>query len=159
MDFPGGQTAHCLFQLPIDSDMLPGDVLTSKTLTKLISMPKEKGVVDEHAVLLRACRLFIWDEISMIKRTCVEAVDALLRDLRDKPAHFGGSVFILSGDLRQLPPITPGCHGTDVIDACLPRSTLFPGIRMVTHITDCHAHTLPPACGQWGPSLLGYRRL
>jgi len=126
---PGGQTAHMLFMLPIETEVLPGQKLTSKLLEK-INRGEVDGAASEHIELLRSARLFIWDEVTMVKRQVIEAVDKLLRLIKSSDRPFGGSVFMLSGDVRQIPPIVPEGRGADLLDACLPMSPLFASVNV-----------------------------
>jgi hypothetical protein len=44
----------------------------------------------------------------MTGKFAFEAMDRTLRDLTDKNEPFGGIVFVMLGDFRQVPPVTPG---------------------------------------------------
>lgn len=55
--------------------------------------------------LIRKCDLIIFDEICMMHKHCVEALDVTLRDLTGNDTTFGGKTVSMSGDWRQTAPI------------------------------------------------------
>ncbi|KAG3181065.1 hypothetical protein PC129_g23371 [Phytophthora cactorum] len=68
----------------------------------------------------------------MTHRHAFEAVDRSLRDLMDNDDEpFGGKVFVLSGDFRQILPVVVGGTPTQTIDACLKSSTLWPKLQQL----------------------------
>ena len=79
---PGGRTGHYTFKLPV-------------------LQPKESTVCNyslnsNHANLLRESNFIIWDEISMVDRFLIEAVDRMFRDIMKTPnLPFGGKVSII----------------------------------------------------------------
>ena len=83
---PGGRTAHSRFKIPV-------------TLNDgaFCSFTKQSGT----AKLLRTTSLIIWDEVTMMKRQGVEALDNSLRDIMDCPnLQFGGKTVVFGGDFR-----------------------------------------------------------
>ncbi len=44
----------------------------------------------------------------MTNKLAFEAMDRTLRDLTDRNEPFGGIVFVMSGDFRQVLPVIPG---------------------------------------------------
>lgn len=83
---PGGRTAHSRFKIPLD--LAEGSTCR---ISKRCSL----------ATLIKSSNLIIWDEAPMAKRSAVEALDDLLRDLMDSTEIFGGKVVVLGGDFRQ----------------------------------------------------------
>jgi hypothetical protein len=78
---PGGRTAHSRFKIPLTLD--DGAFCT---------FTKQSGT----AKLLRTTSLIIWDEVTMMKRKGVEALDNSLRDIMDHPnLSFGGRLWCL----------------------------------------------------------------
>lgn len=55
-----------------------------------------------QAKLVCAAKLIIWDELSMANRAAVEAVDILLRQLKDCQLPFGDILLLSIGDFRQI---------------------------------------------------------
>jgi len=56
---------------------------------------------------VRATRVLIIDEISMLSAETLTMVDAVCRDILQKPEPFGGMQVVFVGDFFQLPPIVP----------------------------------------------------
>ncbi|KAL0367930.1 UNVERIFIED_CONTAM: hypothetical protein Scaly_1011900 [Sesamum calycinum] len=90
---PGGRTAHSRFKIPIDID--------GKTKCKI---SKQTTL----AKLLLSAKLIIWDEISMVRRQIIEALDDILQDLTDCDNPFGGKVVVFGDDYRQIAPVVVG---------------------------------------------------
>jgi hypothetical protein len=66
----------------------------------------------------------------MINKLTFEAVDRTLRDLTDKNEPFGGIVFVMSGDFRQvLPVILRGSHA-DIVSASIKNSYLWESVEV-----------------------------
>ncbi|KAL4559204.1 hypothetical protein LXL04_031338 [Taraxacum kok-saghyz] len=107
---PGGRTAHSRFKIPLD--------LTEGTTCRI---SKQCSL----AVLIKSSKLIIWDEAPMAKRTAIEALDDLLRDLMDSETIFGGKVVVLGGDFRQTLPVIPNGSKSDTINACLTNSRIW----------------------------------
>lgn len=60
----------------------------------------------DHAPRLRALRVLIVDEISMVSAELFQFLDAMLRQIREDDRPFGGLQLVLSGDFFQLPPVS-----------------------------------------------------
>lgn len=54
---------------------------------------------------IRAARVLIIDEVSMLSPNTVDMVDAVLREVRQNAEPFGGVQIIFVGDFFQLPPV------------------------------------------------------
>lgn len=63
---------------------------------------------DDLVDRVRGTDVLIIDEVSMISHLQLDAIDQVLRRLRQSPAPFGGMQVIVSGDFFQLPPIGRG---------------------------------------------------
>lgn len=113
---PGGRTAHSRFKIPLDA--AEGFVCKVSKQSSL-------------AVLIRICKLIIWDEAPMEKKSAIESLDSLLRDIMDCSATFGGKVVVLGGDFRQTLPVVRLKSKTQTISACLTNSYLWPSL---THL-------------------------
>ena len=61
---------------------------------------------------------------------CYEAIDRLMRDLRDNEALFGGVTVLVAGDFRQCLPVVPRGSTADQLYACLKASYLWRHIQV-----------------------------
>lgn len=92
-----GNTIHSFFQLPF-APYVPGRGFLSNDKKYLrISNLKRR--------LISSLSLLVIDEISMVKPDTLDAIDSILRRLRNSSLPFGGVQLLLIGDLRQLPPV------------------------------------------------------
>ncbi|KAL7290846.1 hypothetical protein TKK_0015580 [Trichogramma kaykai] len=90
---PHGRTVHKIFQLPVPMHS------DSSSNIKLES---------QEAAYLRDTDVFIWDEAPMAPRYAIEIIDRLMRDIMNNNKIFGGKIFVLGGDFRQLLPVRVG---------------------------------------------------
>lgn len=90
----GGMTIHSLFQLPIGLH-LPG--VERQQPFGRFSAQKTR--------LLRSLDLVVIDEVSMVRADLLDAVDAVLKRIRNSERPFGGVQLLMIGDLHQLPPV------------------------------------------------------
>ncbi len=103
----GGTTIHSFFQLPFAPFVPVNNSHFSNTET-----------VDKHSLLgklrlnaerkevMQQLELLIIDEISMVRCDVLDAIDAVLRHIRNNHAKpFGGVQVLFIGDLYQLPPV------------------------------------------------------
>ncbi|SGY17572.1 BQ5605_C015g07823 [Microbotryum silenes-dioicae] len=112
----GGHTAHSTFRIPLD---------TSPTLT----CPVDRE--SDLALMLRTTKLIIWDEAPMAHRFAVEAVDRLLRDLRETEELFGGVTTVFAGDFRQCLPVVPKGTPGQIVDASLIKADFWRNVRVL----------------------------
>lgn len=105
---PQGKTVHKVFQLPVP---LHSD---SSSNIKLES---------QEAAYLKKIDVFIWDEAPMAPRYSIEIIDRILRDIMNNDEIFGGKIFILGGDFRQLLPVKVGGTRSEIINLCINRSS------------------------------------
>ncbi|KAK1352679.1 ATP-dependent DNA helicase [Heracleum sosnowskyi] len=114
---PNGRTAHSRFRIPLD--------VTAESTCEI-----KHGT--QLAKLLQKTSLIIWDEAPMTNKYCFEALDKTLRDIlstryensRSRP--FGGITVVFGGDFRQILPVIPQGSRSDIIDASLNSSYLWP---------------------------------
>lgn len=111
-----GRTAHSTFGIPV------------REINAEFSCRIHPG--SGQAKLICAAKLIIWDELPMANRAAVEAVDILLRQLKDNARPFGGALFLGVGDFRQVAPVTPGCGKTGVLDSSIRASHLWDIFRI-----------------------------
>ncbi|GJV32022.1 actin-binding, cofilin/tropomyosin type protein [Tanacetum coccineum] len=103
---PGGQTSHSRFCIPIDLD---------KDLCCAIV------VTSDLAELIKVAKLIIWYKAPLQHRHAFEVVDRTFRDIRKDHVRggrnrvFGGKVFVLGGDFRQILLVITNGTGSDVI--------------------------------------------
>jgi hypothetical protein len=76
LQYPGGKTLHITFQLPLDSDIMPGHSLLSYMETSSNKLKQAGGMAWQRLV---ECKIILWDEVAMARRIYVEAVDRLMR--------------------------------------------------------------------------------
>ncbi|XP_046397701.1 ATP-dependent DNA helicase PIF2-like [Ischnura elegans] len=112
LNHQGGITAHSMFQLPLETD----------------DPNAPCGITggSQRAELIRRASLIIWDEAPMSHKNTIHILERSLRDICQVEAAFGGKVVVLAGDFRQIPPIIPDGSKTDIIDASLKSSELWP---------------------------------
>src|SRR5699024_8458402 len=100
---PKGQTAHSAFKLKLN--------MTDDDFASTLRMQSKQ------AQKLRELDFIIWDEISMVPKCALKAVDQLFRDLTgctDVP--FGGKCVIVGGDFGQTLPVVKNGSRVDVIN-------------------------------------------
>ncbi len=112
----GGRTAHSTFKIPIK-------ILANSTC----SIKKNSKLAD----LMRQVSLIIWDEVPMQHRHCVEAVNRMLKDIRDSTLPFGGITTVFGGDFQQILPVIPKGTMADIIQACIQRSSLWQNVQIL----------------------------
>ena len=89
----GGVTIHSFFQLPLHP-FIPGAKIESK-----FAFSKEKRSI------IKTIDLLVIDEISMVRCDVLDAIDSVLRRLRNRFKPFGGVQLLMIGDLQQLTPV------------------------------------------------------
>jgi len=105
----GGVTIHSMFQLPFGG-FLPvngqpphlSDYVrfeTKDSLRRHFVMRGEKKAVIQNMELL------VIDEVSMLRADLLDAIDFMLRSIRQRNMPFGGVQLLYIGDLLQLPPV------------------------------------------------------
>jgi hypothetical protein len=98
----GGMTIHSFFQLPFSTYIKPG---ANGAVSKYMLL-KNLRFSEDKIELIKNLKLIIIDEISMVRADVVDAIDDILRHVRNKPNEpFGGAQMLFIGDLFQLPPV------------------------------------------------------
>lgn len=106
----GGVTIHSFFQLPL-APFIPetrgtgfqngGQEISNKH--SLISRLRFNG---DKKKVLQQLELLVIDEISMVRCDTLDAIDTVLRHVRQRPnERFGGVQLLFIGDMLQLPPV------------------------------------------------------
>jgi hypothetical protein len=85
---------------------------------------------DDLPVLIRQTKFILWDEALMTNKFAFEAVDRTLRDLTDRNEPFGGIVFVMSEDFRQVLPVIPRGSHADIVSASIKNSYLWESVEV-----------------------------
>jgi len=106
LNFYYGRTAHSLFAIPVEKDF---DVVDGPLLESLLFkvLRREKNPTNARIELLRHCSIIILDEVSMLHRDVLAALDNLLQAIMCTNRPFGGKFFVTLGDFRQICPPSP----------------------------------------------------
>lgn len=64
---------------------------------------------------IQKAKVLVIDEVSMISGRKLDLIDKILKSLRESKKPFGGIQVILTGDLFQLPPVTPDRNNIDFL--------------------------------------------
>ncbi len=82
---------------------------------------------DDLAALIHQTKLILWDEAPMTNKLAFETVDRTLRDLTNRNEPFGGIVFVMSGDFRQ---VIPRGSRADIVFASIKNSYLWKSVEV-----------------------------
>ena len=77
--------------------------------------------------MLHEGTILIIDELTLLHRKVIEAVDNT-HDIRSSIEIMGGLLTLLCGDFRQILPVAPHRTRSNIIDACLKSSYLWPSV-------------------------------
>ena len=94
----GGVTIHSFFKLGLQAYHPEGPELNQKVRANF------HYTEDKRAVLVALDLLFV-DEVSMVRADYIDAMDKILRHVRQVAKPFGGVQLCLIGDAFQLPPV------------------------------------------------------
>ncbi len=107
----GGVTMHSFFQLPLGM-YLPtaqpflGDEWSDQLVVNRRNLLSNLRLHGEKRSLIKELELLIIDEVSMLRADALDAIDAILRSVRNQAqVPFGGVQVLFIGDLFQLPPV------------------------------------------------------
>ncbi len=106
----GGVTIHSFFQLPL-SPFIPetkgsGFTSASQEVFNKHSLTSRLRFNNEKKKVIQQLELLIIDEISMVRCDVLDAIDTVLRHVRQQPIErFGGVQVLFIGDMLQLPPV------------------------------------------------------
>jgi len=90
----GGMTIHSLFQIAIGLHIPGGERRQPASRFRA-----------EKIRLIRSLDLLVIDEVSMVRADLLDAIDEVLKTLRQSTKPFGGVQLLMIGDLHQLPPV------------------------------------------------------
>ena len=106
----GGVTIHSFFQLPL-SPFIPetkgtGFSSSSQEISNKHSLISRLRFNSDKKKVIQQLELLIIDEISMVRCDTLDAIDTVLRHIRQRPSEiFGGVQVLFIGDMLQLPPV------------------------------------------------------
>jgi hypothetical protein len=85
--FDGGRTMHSRFKILIELDF-----------TSTCRILKQSDLV----AFIQRVNFILWDEAPMVNKLAFEAINRTLRDITENDEPFGGIVFVMLGDFRQV---------------------------------------------------------
>ena len=111
----GGQTIHSFFQVEF-GPQIPDDVIHTTPAnttpgTDAIQRVSRVSTVQYQKMssvklkIIRSLELLVIDEISMVRADLLDAVDAVMRRVRQNEKPFGGVQVLMIGDIHQLAPV------------------------------------------------------
>jgi hypothetical protein len=104
----GGVTIHSFFQLPL-SPFIPeakGFAGTKEDTVNPHSLISRLRINNDKKRMFQELELLIIDEISMVRCDILDAIDLVLRHVRNRhKEYFGGVQLLFVGDMFQLPPV------------------------------------------------------
>jgi len=103
----GGTTIHSFFQLPFNPYIpVSRGVDTNEGVNDKTSLIGRLRINNERRDVMQKLELLIIDEISMVRCDVLDAIDVILRHVRNQYSRpFGGVQVLLIGDMYQLPPV------------------------------------------------------
>lgn len=103
----GGTTIHSFFQLPF-TPFIPVSkgFSADDTISDKHSLINRLRLTSERKEVIQQLELLIIDEISMVRCDVLDAIDTVLRHVRNQyGVPFGGVQVLFIGDMYQLPPV------------------------------------------------------
>jgi len=106
----GGVTIHSFFQLPL-APFIPatngtGFQNSNPEISNKHSLLSHLRFNSDKKKVLQQLELLVIDEISMVRCDTLDAIDTVLRHIRQRPdERFGGVQLLFIGDMLQLPPV------------------------------------------------------
>jgi len=103
----GGATIHSFFQLPFTPYLPMAEFgINHSEVTDKHSLMANLRLNQQRREVLQNLELLIIDEISMVRADVLDAIDNVLRHVRNRRRQpFGGVQVLYIGDLYQLPPV------------------------------------------------------
>ena len=105
----GGVTIHSFFQLPF-SPFIPESkgYGNNDTIADRHSLLSRLRLTGEKRKVIQELEVLVIDEISMVRCDTLDAIDTVLRHIRQRRfERFGGVQVLFIGDMYQLPPVVP----------------------------------------------------
>ena len=102
----GGTTIHSMFGLPLTCFVPSDDSVDLNIATNRHRLLGERLRLSRDKLqMLRDMELLIIDEVSMVRADVLDAIDEVLRHVRQSRQPFGDAQLLLIGDVHQLPPV------------------------------------------------------
>jgi len=111
----GGVTIHSFFQLPLapfipeargSGFTAPGQDTSTGSVSNKHSLLSRLRFNSDKKKVLKELEILVIDEISMVRCDTLDAIDTVLRHIRQRPSErFGGVQLLFIGDMLQLPPV------------------------------------------------------
>lgn len=104
----GGVTIHSFFQLPFSAFVPDFDFTAFGGNVKIEnkkSLKQHFRLNANRKAMFQNLELLIIDEVSMLRADLLDAMDWMLRNVRQSNDPFGGVQLLFIGDLFQLPPV------------------------------------------------------
>ncbi|MEO6584342.1 MAG: AAA family ATPase, partial [Ferruginibacter sp.] len=102
----GGTTIHSFFQLPFAPFIGRQSHFSNNEQNDLHSLINHLRLSPERKEIIQQLDLLIIDEVSMVRADVLDAIDVVLRHVRNNnQAPFGGVQVLYIGDMYQLPPV------------------------------------------------------
>ena len=101
----GGQTLHLLLRIPVADLAIEYDPSGLRRLSPYSFPSDQYPDFVPFQQTIKALKLLIIDEISMVSFDLFELIEARLRMIRESDQPFGGLSLLVVGDLHQLPPV------------------------------------------------------
>nr|CDJ83291.1 Protein of unknown function DUF889 domain containing protein [Haemonchus contortus] len=123
-----GKNVICVAWTGIAANLLPRGRTASSTFKLNIHDGCKTSTMTRESTEARALHdvsVIFWDEISMVPKWTLEAVDLLLRDIMQNDSPFGGKIMIVGGDFRQVLPVVERGRQEDLENACIKKSHLW----------------------------------
>ncbi|KAL8616951.1 hypothetical protein ACOMHN_041869 [Nucella lapillus] len=123
----GGKTLHSTFKVPLSADKQDRPMRAIKKGTTLARV-----IGDTAAIII--------DEAPMTNKAVFEAMDRTLQDLKQSAKPMGGIPILFCGDFRQILPVV--LHGTrsNIVNASIKKSYMWPDINVKHLTTNMRAH-------------------
>lgn len=104
----GGTTLHSLFWLPFGLYIEDYELAWNEDDSHIYNRRRLFGKVKltkQRRALLQEIELLVIDEVSMLRADTLDAIDAILKNVRRDARPFGGAQLLFIGDMYQLPPV------------------------------------------------------
>lgn len=102
----GGTTIHSLFKIPVGTIIPAQHAVTPVGMLNWRMLLERWRAGPELTDMLLALEVLFIDEVSMVRPDLLDAVDQVLRKIRNQPKRpFGGLQVVYVGDLFQLAPV------------------------------------------------------
>uniref|UniRef100_A0A7I4XXQ7 ATP-dependent DNA helicase n=1 Tax=Haemonchus contortus TaxID=6289 RepID=A0A7I4XXQ7_HAECO len=149
-----GKRVICVAWTGIAANLLPHGRTASSTFKLNIHDGCKTSTMTRESVEARALHeisVIFWDEISMVPKWTLEAVDVLLRDIMQNELPFGGKTMVVGGDFRQVLPVIERGRQEDLENACIKNSHLWQ--RFITYHLSVNMRAATDS-GEWAIMLL-----